>query len=378
MVARRWALWPLLQVLHRAMRMNLWAEIKPLLRDRLFRLRIAPTKKANPSPPLLLQMATGYWVSQAIYVAAKLGIADLLKDGPQSCVALAASTGSDAPSLFRLMRALSSVGIFSPLGRDRFALSRLAETLQTEVHGSLRAMVITIGEIHYQACGNLLHSVQTGSPSFNNVFGASLFDYLQQNVDAADAFNQGMANVSSMMAYAILMAYDFAGISSIVDVGGGQGRLLEKILQFTPDIKGTVFDTASTIERGNNACTRRCSYVAGDFFISVPQGADAYILCGVIHDWDDGRAITILRNCRRAMADTGKLLLVDMLVPETDGMSFSKLLDLNMLAMTGGRERTKAEFRALLDAADYKLTRIIPTMAPQSVIEAVPRVCRSA
>jgi SAM-dependent methyltransferase len=323
-------------------------------------------------------MATGYWVSQAIYVAAKLGIADLLKDGPQSCVALAASTGSDAPSLFRLMRALSSVGIFSPLGRDRFALSRLAETLQTEVHGSLRAMVITIGEIHYQACGNLLHSVQTGSPSFNNVFGASLFDYLQQNVDAADAFNQGMANVSSMMAYAILMAYDFAGISSIVDVGGGQGRLLEKILQFTPDIKGTVFDTASTIERGNNACTRRCSYVAGDFFISVPQGADAYILCGVIHDWDDGRAITILRNCRRAVADTGKLLLVDMLVPETDAMSFSKLLDLNMLAMTGGRERTKAEFRALLDAADYKLTRIIPTMAPQSVIEAVPRVCRSA
>ena len=213
MVARRWAFWPLLQVLHRARRMGLWAEMKPLLRDRLFPARIAATKEENPSPPVLFQMATGYWVSQAIYVAAKLGIADLLKDGPQSCVALATATGSDAPSLFRLMRALASVGIFSHVGRDCFALSRLAESLQTDVPGSLRAMVITIGEIHYQACGNLLHSVQTGSPAFNNVFGTSLFDYLQQNVDAADAFNQGMTNVSSMLAYAVLMAYDFAGIS---------------------------------------------------------------------------------------------------------------------------------------------------------------------
>ena len=382
MVARRRVFWPLLRVLHRAVKMGLWTEIKPLLKDRLFPVRIAATKEGNASPPVLFQMATGYWVSQAIYVAAKLGIADLLKDGPQPCVTLAASTGSDAPSLFRLMRALSSVGIFSQLDRDRFALSRLAESLQTEVQGSLRAMVITIGEIHYQACGNLLHSVRTGSPAFNNVFGASLFDYLQQNVDAADAFNQAMANVSTMLAYAVLMAYNFAGISCIVDVGGGQGNLLEKILLFNPDTRGTVFDTASTIERakqqGDNAWTRRCSYVAGDFFASVPQGADAYILCGVIHDWDDSRAITILRNCRRAMADKARLLLVDMVVPDTDARSFSKLLDLNMLAMTGGRERTKAEYRALLDGADYKLTRIIPTMAPQSVIEAVPIVCRPA
>jgi len=323
-------------------------------------------------------MATAYWLSQAIYVAAKLGIADLLRDGPRSCAALATSTGSDAPSLFRLMRALSSMGVFAHLSRDRFALSRLAERLQTDVYGSLRAMVITIGEIHYQACGSLLHSVRTGSPAFNTVFGASLFDYLQRNVDAADTFNQGMANVSSMLAYAVLMAYDFGGISSIVDVGGGQGKLLEKILQFTPDITGTVFDTASTIERakqsiGNDAWNRRCSYVIGDFFSSVPQAADAYLLCGVIHDWDEPRAVRILKNCRRAMAAKGRVLIVDMVVPDTDAMSFSKLLDLNMLAMTGGRERTKGEFHALLDAADYKLTRIIPTMAPQSIIEAVTK-----
>lgn len=378
MVARRLAPWRLLQILRLISSKGVWTEIMQLLNRGVLARGLAKRTEENPSPPALFEMATAYWLSQAIYVAAKLGIADLLRDGPQSCAALAASTGSDAPSLFRLMRALSSVGIFAHRGRDRFALSRLAESLQTDVHGSLRAMVITIGEIHYQACGNLLHSVQTGSPAFDSVFGTSLFDYLQRNVDAADAFNHGMANVSSMLAYAVLMAYDFVGISSIVDIGGGQGKLLQKILQFTPDITGTVFDTASTIERakqglGDDAWSRRCSYVIGDFFTSVPQGADAYLLCGVIHDWDDRRAIKILGNCRRAMAGKGKLLIVDMVVPDSDARSFSKLLDLNMLAMTGGQERTKDEFRALLDAADYKLTRMIPTMAPQSIIEAVPK-----
>ncbi len=187
MVVRRLTPWRLLQLLRPVSRKGVWTEVKQLVNSRLLPIRIAKGTEENPSPPALFEMATAYWLSQAIYVAAKLGIADLLKDGPQSCVALAASTGSDTPSLFRLMRALSSVGIFSQLGKDHFALSRLAESLQSEVHGSLRAIVITIGEIHYQAWGSLLHSVQTGSPAFNNVFGASLFDYLQQNVDAADA-----------------------------------------------------------------------------------------------------------------------------------------------------------------------------------------------
>jgi O-methyltransferase domain/Dimerisation domain len=374
MVARRWGLWPIIRVLRRARKIGLWAEMKPLLLDRLFPVRMVSTRGGNP-PPLLFQMATGYWVSQAIYVAAKIGVADLLKDGPQSCAALAAATGVDGPSLFRLMRALSSLGIFSQLGRERFALSRLAEGLQTKVRGSLRSMVISLGEIHYQACGGLLQSVQTGSPAFDRVFGESLFDYLRQNVDAADNFNQGMSNLSSMLAYAVLMAYDFAGISSIVDIGGGQGNLLETILQFNPEMKGTVFDTSSTIQRshqklGNNGQTRRCSYVSGDFFATLPQGAGAYLLCGVIHDWDDDRAVTILRNCRKATTENGRLLLIDMIVPDAASTSFSKLLDLNMLVMNGGRERTLGEFRALLSSADYKLTRIVPTLAPQTVIEA--------
>lgn len=332
-------------------------------------------KDPNPPPPVLFQMATAYWVSQAIYVAAKLGIADLLAKGPQSAATLAAATRSDGRSLVRVLRALSSVGVLAQAGNDYFALSRLAEPLQSDVHGSLREIVITIGEIHYQACGELLHTVRTGSPAFNQVFGASLFDYLQQNADASDAFDRGMTNLSSLLAHAILLSYDFSGISSLVDVGGGEGELLRRILALNPKMTGIVFDLPSAIpsENCNPRDGARCSYVAGNFFESVPEGADAYLLCGVIHDWDDERALAVLRKCRSAMASEGKILIVDMIVPETASASFSKLLDLNMMVMTGGRERTKTEFSNLLNAADYRLTRIIPTMAPQSIIEAVPR-----
>jgi len=347
-----------------------------LLRDRLFPARTTRANGDDPLPPLLFQMATAYWLSQAIYVAAKLGVADLLENGPQSCAALATATGSDAPSLYRLLRALSSVGIFAQVEKNSFAISRLAEPLLSDAPGSLRAVVITIGEIHYQACGELLNSVRTGSTAFNHVFGTSLFDYLQQNTDAGDAFNRGMTDLSSLLAHAVLMAYNFSKISSLVDVGGGEGRLLRRVLELNPGMTGIVFDLPKTIEAANRELSdnERCSYIAGNFFESVPEGADAYLLCGVLHDWDDDRAIAVLRNCRRAaMKKIGRVLIVDMIVPDTNSASFSKLLDLNMMVMTGGRERTKAEFCVLLDAADYRLTRIIPTMAPQSVIEAAPK-----
>lgn len=371
----RVAFGPFFRVLTGARRTRSWAELKSLLSYRLFPARTIPSKDPNPRPPLLFQMATAYWVSQAIYVAAKLGIADLLADGPQSTAALAAATRSDGGSLFRLLRALSSVGVLSQVGKDQFALARLAEHLRSDVPGSLREIVITLGEIHYQACGGLLHAVRTGSPAFNQVFGANLFDYLQRNPDASEAFDRGMTNLSSLLAHAILLAYDFSGISSIIDVGGGEGELLRRILALNPGLRGMVFDLPNAIQLMKDASSdrARCSYVAGNFFESVPEGADAYLLCGVVHDWDDDRAVTVLRKCRSAMASNGRLLIVDMIVPETASPSFSKLLDLNMMVMTGGRERTKAEFQALLDAADYRLTRVIPTMAPQSMIEALPR-----
>jgi len=378
MVASRLRFRLLMRTLRQARRAGLWAALMPLLRTRLFPARSGPQKGKNPSPPALFQMAAGYWVSQAVYVAAKLGIADLLAEGPKSSGCLAAATGADAASLFRLMRALASLGVFSHTGSGYFALSDLGEGLRSDVPGSLRATVITLGEIHYQACSSLLHSVQTGSSGFRHVFGTDLFEYLEKEPTAADAFNQGMTDLSAMLSYAVLCAYDFSGICHVMDIGGGQGVFLRNVLQFHPDLKGTVFDTASTIANrkplpGNITGSETPSFVSGDFFVSVPPGADAHVLCGVIHDWDDDRAIKILRNCRQATATNGKVLLVETVVPEGNASCFSKLLDLNMLVMTEGRERTRGEFEGLLNAAGYRLTKVVPTLAPQSVIEGVPK-----
>lgn len=321
-------------------------------------------------------MASSYWVSQAIYVAAKLGIADLLKDRPLKCSEIAVIVGTDVRSLFRLMRALSSLGIFAQTKNEYFSLLPLGENLRADIPGSLKAIIITLGEIHYQACGALLHAVQTGSPAFDQIFGAGLFKYLDQNTDAANSFNQGMASLAGMLAYAVVLAYDLGRVSSIVDVGGGNGRFLETILEIYPEIRGTVHDCSTTIDRTRGLAgrmSRRCSYVAGDFFASVPQGGDLYFLCGVVHDWDDERAVTILRNCRQAMPAAGRLLLLETVVPENDSKHFGKILDLNMMAMSSGRERTRTEFCTLLTAAGFRMSGIIATMAPQSLIEAVPQ-----
>jgi hypothetical protein len=329
----------------------------------------------DPLPPVLFQMATGYWLSQAIYVAAKLGIADLLENGPQSSAELAAATCSDTRSLFRVLRALSSAGIVSQVGSDNFTLTPLGRALRSNVPGSLRRVVITLGEIHYQACGELLHTVRTGSPAFNRVFGASLFEHLQHNTRDGGAFNQGMSDLASLLAHAVLLAYDFSEISSIVDVGGGEGQLLRSILHFYPDLTGIVFDSSNELRlhpRPNNK-EDRCSFIAGNFFDSVPERAEAYLLCGVLHDWSDELAGVILRNCRKALVKNGRLLIVETVVPETNSPSFSNLLDINMMVMTSGRERTQFEFLDLLDGADFRVTRIIPTMAPQSIIEACPK-----
>jgi len=338
----------------------------------------AGNNKSNPQPPAIFQMATGYWLSQAIYVAAKLGIADFLKDSPKTCAELAAATSVDQRSLFRLLRALASGGIFVALSDGRFALSNVGRELRSDVPGSQRAIAITLGEIPYHAWGKLLHSVQTGSPAFDKAFDAGLFEYLQSNPEAANTFHEGMTDVSSMVAYAVLMAYDFSGISSMVDIGGGEGAFLRKILELHPEIEGTVFDLEPALKKARhlnaNMSHGKCMAVAGNFFAAVPVGADAYIMSDVIHDWNDEQCVTILQNCRQAMNKTGRVLVIETVVPEGDARCFSKLLDVNMLVMTHGQERTKSEFNALFDAAGYKLTRIVRTVAPQSVIEGIPRV----
>ena len=369
----RIALRPLLRVLRGARQDKKWAELRALLNDRLFAKRKA-TNNNDPLPPVLFQMASGYWLSQAIYVAAKLGIADLLGNHPQSSVELASATCCDSRSLFRVLRALSSAGVVSQVGTDSFTLTPFGNALRSNVPGSLRRILITLGEVHYKACGELLHTVRTGSPAFNRVFGASLFEHLQRNPQDGVSFNQGMTDVASLLAHAVLLAYDFSEVASSVDVGGGEGQFLRSILQFYPEMTGIVFDSCNelSVECAKNK-EDRCSFISGNFFDSVPERAEAYLLCGVLHDWNDERAAVILRSCREAMPKNGRLLIIETIVPETDSASFSKLLDINMMVMTYGRERTKSEFRALLDAADFKVTRIIPTMAPQFIIEACPK-----
>lgn len=365
----------LFRVLSRARNAESWKELYRLLRSQLFPARGAKTSSEGQFPPTLFQMASSFWISQAIYVAAKLGIADLLKNGPLKVSDIATIVGTDVRPTFRLMRSLAGLGIFAQTKNGYFSLLPLGENLRADISGSLKAIIITLGEIHYQACGALLHAVQTGSPAFDQVFGAGLFEYLDQNTEAANSFNEGMASLAGMLAYAVALAYDLRRVFSIVDVGGGNGRFLETILEIYPEIQGTVFDCSATIERACRTAgqtSRRCSYEAGDFFTSVPRGGDLYFLCSVVHDWDDKRAVAILRNCREAIFASGRLLLLETLVPENNSKHFSKILDLNMLAMSSGRERTRAEFCWLLAAAGFRMSRIIPTLAPQSLIEAVP------
>lgn len=219
--------------------------------------------------------------------------------------------------------------------QTRCALTGLGSSLRSNVPGSLRAIVITIGEIHYQAFGALLHTVKTGSPAFTRRFGASLFEQLPNNTQGSAAFNKGLSDLSSLLVHAVLFAYDFSEISSVVDGGGGEGLLLRRILDLYPEMTGVAFDSSNELRSpaSPSDTADRCSFASGNFFDSIPERADAYLLCGVIHDWNDERAAVILRNCREAMPKNGRLLIIETIVPETDSASFSKLLDINMMVM---------------------------------------------
>src|SRR5579862_3984516 len=335
-------------------------------------------QKETISPPkALLQMAMGYWESQTVYVAAKLGIADLLKDGPRSSFDLAQVTRTHPGSLHRLMRGLVSLGIFTQEKDDRFALNPMGYSLQSDVPASLRSMVLTLGEEHYQAWGNLYQSVKTGEPAFNHVYKMGLFQYFAQNPSAGEMFNAAMADLTELLSFGVVLAYDFSKFSFVVDVGGGRGGLINAILMTCQKLNGVLFDTADVIEdatkvRSGVGLVKRCGAIAGDFFKSVPRGADAYLLKNVLHDWDDEHCIKILKNCRNAMAKHGRVLLVETVLRADGADSFDMLQDLNMLVISGGRERSEAEYRALLEIAGLKLTEVFPTILPLSVIEAEP------
>lgn len=326
----------------------------------------------------LQQMTNGYWVTQIIYVAAKLGIADLLKEGPRTIPALARSTKTHAPSLYRLMRALAGLGVFRENEDGQFEATTLGRCLVSGSPGALRARAIVNGEEWYRAWGELLHSVRTGETAFDHVFGMPFFEHLSANAGAAAIFNEAMASSTELAVRAVAEAYDLSGAGTIVDVGGGTGAFLAGILMANPGARGILFDQPEVVANASGLLTSggvadRCAVVAGDFFEAVPSGDDVYILSWIIHDWDDDRGVTILKNCRRAMADDARLLVIEQVVPRGNEPSLSQLYDLHMLALSGGRERREDEYRALLAAADLQLARIIPTRVPRSLIEALPR-----
>ena len=336
-------------------------------------------EQAAPLPPplVMMQMLSGYVVSQAIYVVAKLGIADHLKDGPKSSDELAKIVGADARSLYRVLRSVSSLGVFAETSEKNFALTPLAELLRTDVPGSLHAMAVWMNEpFHWRVYEEMLHSVKTGELAFKHVLGMEPFPYFVQNPDVAKIFDNAMTSFSLLTAPAVTAAYDFSSIKKIVDVAGGHGLLLSTILKANPHLKGVLFDMPTVIEGAGRLMEEagvadRCERVAGDFFKEVPAGGDAYIMKHIIHDWDDERSLVILRNCHRAMVAGGKLLLVEIVIPPGNEPSFGKVMDIEMMLLPGGMERTEAEYRELFAAAGFRLTRIVPTESPVSVIEAV-------
>jgi hypothetical protein len=338
----------------------------------------SPSSKELPPQVALVNLTTGHWIAQAIFVAAKLGIADLLREGPRSSGDLAQAVGANPRALYRLLRALAGAGIFAEESDGRFALTPLAACLQADVPGSMRAWVLIMGEPWgFRPWGGLLDSVKTGQTAFDRVHGMGVFDFFVQEPEQGRLFDEAMTSFSGPEIAGILAGYDFSGIGKLVDVAGGHGSFLGTILQAYPAMRGVLADVPAVIEGARRhfqaaGLADRCEVVPINFFESVPAGGDAYMMKHIIHDWDDARATTILKNCHRAMSGKGKLLLAEMVMPPGNEPNFGKWLDVGMLIFTGGCERTEGEYRELLAGAGFRLTRIVPTPSPVSVIEAVP------
>jgi O-methyltransferase domain/Dimerisation domain len=326
----------------------------------------------------LRRLVNGYQVSQAIHVAATLGIADLLADGPRASDDLAAATGAHPQALYRLLRALASVGVFHEEEGRRFSLTPLGDCLRADAPEPVGGWAAFIGRPpHWRAWGDLLHSVRTGENAFRHVHGAAVWDYRAQHPEEGVYFDGAMTANARQSTAAVLAAYDFGRFARVVDVGGGQGALLAAILAHHPGVRGVLLDQPQVVARAEGmlreaGVSARCEVVGGDFFASVPAGGDAYLLREILHDWEEAEAIAILRNCRQAMAPEGRLLAIEAVIGPPNEGAAGKFTDLTMLANPGGRERTREEYAALVGAAGFRLSGVVPTAMEHSVIEAVP------
>jgi hypothetical protein len=339
-----------------------------------------PNSTAPPPHVQIVQMGMGYWVSRALYAAAKLGLADKLAAGPRSAAELAKETGTLASALHRLMRLLAGLGILKTERQgQRFSLTPLGEAMKSDAPGAARATLLSVaGPLFWKACEEYMYSLETGKTGFEKVYGMPAFDYLAKHPEEAANFTQAMIGVHGEEPRAVVAAYDFSGFGTIVDVGGASGNMVVEILNRYPKTRGVLFDLPHVVADAQksfqaNGLTDRTRVEGGSFFDRVPEGGDAYVLSHVIHDWSEEQCLTILGNCRKAMKPDAKLLIVEMVLPAGDEMHPGKLLDLTMLVMPGGQERTAEEYAALLDKAGFRLTRIVPTQSAVSVVEAVKK-----
>ena len=329
-----------------------------------------------PAPQRLNQLLLGQFVARSIGLAAELGLADLLRQGPLSLDELARRTGSHPDALYRMLRALAAIDVFEEQPGKVFCNSELSECLRADVEGSLGPMARWLADISgWTAWGRFDHSVRTGEPAFDAVFGADCFSWMQSHPDSLAIFQEAMSGYSAFTGKAVAAAYDFSAIGTLLDVGGGHGTFLSLLLAQHPTLGGILFDRPEVIERAAATFERasqsgRARLVAGDFFDGIPDGADAITLKHIVHDWDDEHCQRLLAHCRRNLARGGRVLIIEAVLSDTPEGAFTKFLDLEMLAVTpGGRERTAAEFERLLASAGFELSAVLPTRSPVSVIE---------
>ena len=322
----------------------------------------------------LFSLTQGYKTTQALYVAAKLGVADHLQQGPKKAEELAKVVQANPKALFRLMRHLAAIGIFTQDESGKFGLTPLGELLCTDNPESMRYGAIFTGEENYKAAGNLLHSVRTGETAFNNLYGKGHFDWMAEHADASSTFNKAMAQSLRRQGNPV-ESYDYSGKRVVVDVGGGRGDLISSVLVANPAMEGILFDLPQGSAEARSVLQAkgvedRCHIKTGSFFDSIPSGGDVYVLSRILHDWPDDKAATILANCRKAIKDDGTLLIRDNVL--SDGDVQGSTLDVTMLIMTGGEERTESEWKNMLQSAGFVLTRVYKKEGQFDLIEAKP------
>lgn len=337
---------------------------------------------AGTPPALLLRRLIGsYRITHAIRAAAHLGITDQLGEGPRSAGELAERLGANPQALYRLLRVLVSIGLLADAGDGLFALTPVGACLRSDAPDGMRAWALCEGAEYYQSAWmNLPHAVETGETAFEYTHGVSFYEYLARHPETGHGFSRAMLDYARLIAAAVVAVYDFAGVRRVVDIGGSHGHLLSAVLDANPTASGVLFDRPGVVERAGerlrgSELAARAGLVAGDFFESLPAGGDLYILSRVLMDYDDERAVRLLQNCHRAMAPGGRVLIVQLLMPEQGGdagrgrLFEAAVSDLNMLVLTGGRERTEAEYRTLLGRAGFRLSRVVPSRALVSLIE---------